>query len=254
MPDTSRQPRRLAPSPKQDREIINVCCSGPRSARAWPSQPGVSLDGPALSCSGTAPPRWSAPLRHQAPDCCREACTRVRGGCASCWARPLAARDCEDSVRAAAPGPLRPPCRALPAIQSGIRGTPRGASLSRSPLPGASSPPACTSGAWALLCVSVPFQGRAAGPVGSPQKMPCDYTGLHLSVFWVTFYFTIVQGRKGSNIYVQAFSQNCRKSIQCLICEQRDKSEIKQLKHQTPPQPPPWAAPNTLLSILPVFA
>lgn len=154
MPDTSRQPRRLAPSPKQDREIINVCCSGPRSARAWPSQPGVSLDGPALSCSGTAPPRWSAPLRHQAPDCCREACTRVRGGCASCWARPLAARDCEDSVHAAAPGPLRPPCRALPAIQSGIRGTPRGASLSRSPPPGASSLPALHIwGLGSALCV-----------------------------------------------------------------------------------------------------
>ena len=55
----------------------------------------------------------------------------------------------------------------------------------------------------------------------------------HACVFWVTFFPPrIGWRRKRSNMCLQAFSQNFRKSKQCLVWKQRDKSEIKYPKSQ----------------------
>lgn len=54
---------------------------------------------------------------------------------------------------------------------------------------------------------------------------------------------------------LQAFSQNFRKSIQCLLWKQRDKSEIKYLKNQAlKTTTPEGVKPNLLLLILSLFA
>lgn len=145
---------------------------------------------------------------------------------------------------------LYPPCHLVCCLEA-----PTGASVSHSPRPvPLPRRPGHRGPGPSSVCAGIYRAGSVVRSVLHRQCRGITQVFTCLCIFWVTFYFTVVQGRKGSRICVPAFSQNCRKSIQCLVCKQGDKSEIKQRKRQTPPRSPTVGGPTPSVIDPPVLA
>lgn len=93
----------------------------------------------------------------------------------------------------------------------------------KQPLPQCLFPSSPCVWAQALLHVFMPVKGRFTSLVCTQQKhlnpsaIEITQGFTYLYTFWVTFFSTIGQKRKGSNMCLQVSSQNFRKSIQCLV-------------------------------------
>lgn len=174
---------------------------------------------------GTASPHWSAATWSPHPGPLQTGMCPYPGRPCELLGQTRGSPGCKDSVRAVKTvsvlqlrAPSGPPCWTLPALWSAVwrppQEPPSHAVLARclcpaSPGIGDPGPPLWVTGIYRA--------GSVVRSVLHRQRSGITQVFTYLCIFWVTFYFTVVQGREGSRICVQAFSQNCRKSIQCLV-------------------------------------
>lgn len=158
-----------------------------------------------MSCSGTAPPPWSAATWSPCPG-------PPQTGLCPCpwWPRELLGQTfsspgCEDSVPAAAPDPLGPPMLYPPCHLVCCLGAPTGTSVS-SVLALCLFPAGPGIGpGLSSVRGGIYRAGLAVRSVLHRQRRGITQVFTHLCIFWVTFYFTMRRGGKGPGYVFEHF-------------------------------------------------